>query len=454
MKYILLFWLLLVCAVPSYAGITRVNVQAYDTIIAPFGNGRSATMQAWDVSYPSRDQFGQFMIFKNTAGSSLLMVHAKDTNPEYLQRWEIITNDSTAPCVNTEACLRITFHSLSDPTVEQTTYTGTTDWRVPAAVYKTWALQQSWASAGHGKIATGQLAHVLNCATTHYTYYQSNIEATTTAFATLGAKRVGCFMTQYRTDAFDVDYPDYSCSGNANCAAWLQNLKNSVNGFGLPYINSALWDVNHATYSASNMCLDSGGSPTVYSGDLRYVDPLLSSWATTLRTAFNALQATDTSTSEGVYLDVGVAAAPQTCYYGGGPWVANYAAWIAGMKSVLSAFTDKIIMAEGLGEIYIPYVDIAYIYPPNLSTALGIFGYIYGDVPSFHIVGYDGTGTNDAVQGCTRPPYDAHVTFRHSAILFASGFDCDYHLARTWGATDLRRYYYGIRTPAATRTAR
>lgn len=443
--------LVLMLAETADAGVTRVNVNAYDTMVLPEINGTQESIGAHSQTYPSRDQFGQFAIFINTTADTMLMVRATDTDPVYSQDWEIVSNDSTAPCVNAEWCLKITFRSPSDPAVVQTTYTGTEDWRDAADEYKAWVSQQSW-YRGHGKIATGQLAYIENCATNAYTYYQSNIQPTTTAFGLLGSKRVGCFMTQYRTSAFDVNYPSYTCSGVANCAAWLQNLKNSVNGFGLPYINGALWDTTHGSYSSSNMCQDSNGSPTVYSGNLRYVDPLLSTWPQTLYDAFAALQATDTSLSEGVYIDVS-ATVFKTCYYGGGPWVANYAAWITGTKAVLSKFTNQIVMAEGLAEIYLPYVDIAYLSTPNTnaSTAIGLFGYIYGDAPGAHIVGYSGS----SLSSCTAPAHRARATFSHDAVMFSSGFTCDFLLAKSQHALDLKRYYYGAGTvPAATRSAR
>ena len=430
------------------AGITRVNVNAYDQMVLPQINGIKTTLAASSQVYPSREQFGQFSIFINTTSSTMLLVHAKDTNPLYSQDWEIVSNDSTSPCVNTEWCLKITFHSPSDPTVTQTTYSNSTDWKVPAATYKTWVREQSW-YRGHGKIAAGQLAYIENCATTHYTYYQSSIQPLTTAFGLLGSKRVGCFMTQYRTSAFDVNYPDYTCSANANCAAWLQNVKNSGNGFTMPYFNGVLWDTTHVSYNAANMCLDSQGSPTVYAGNLRYVDPLLATLPSMLLTSFNAIQATDTSTSEGIYIDVG-AAVNKTCYYSGTP---SYSAYIEGLKNVLSAFTAQIVMVEGGGEIYIPYTDIFYLAPAstNSSTAIGLFCYIYGDAPGFHIVGYSGSG----LTGCTAPAHRSRATFYHDAVLFSSGFNCDIMLAKAHHALDLKRYYYGAGTvPAATRAVR
>lgn len=440
----------LLCVMPlaAEAGITRVNVNAYDTMVLPQINGIQTTISASSQVYPSRDQFGQFSIFINTTSSTMLLVRATDTAPTYSQDWEIISNDATAPCVDTEWCLKITFHSPSDPTVVQTTYTGTQDWQDAADDYKAWVIQQSW-YRGHGKIATGQLAYIENCATTHYTYYQSNIQPLTTAFGLLGNKRVGCFMTQYRTSAFDVNYPNYTCSANANCAVWLQNVKNSGNGFTMPYFNGVLWDTTHASYNAANMCLDSQGSPTVYAGNLRYVDPLLSTLPSMLVTSFNAIQATDTSTSEGIYIDVG-AAVNKTCYYSGTP---SYSAYIEGLKGVLSAFTNQIVMVEGGGEIYMPYTDIFYLAPAstNSSTAIGLFGYLYGDAPGFHIVGYSGS----SLSSCTAPAHRARATFGHDAVMFSSGFTCDFLLAKSQHALDLKRYYYGAGTvPAATRAVR
>jgi hypothetical protein len=448
MKSILLvvIFYMIVLSWPAEAGTTRINVNAYDKMVVPEVNGQLITIGTKIRTYPARDWFAQLVIFINTNAASMLMVRATDPDAQYFQDWEIVNNDTTAPCINTEWCLRITFHSPSDPSVEQATYGGSTDWRVPATDYKSWAQSQTWYHA-HGKLLTGELAHIVLGATNAYSYYVSTLRATTTT--AMNPKRVGVFMTQWRTDAFDVNYPNYVCSGTANCAAWFQDVNDTGYAFTLPYFNGILWDTTNGSYNAANMCLDSGGSPYVYSGNLRWVDPLLSSWPQTLYDAFVLVQATDNSTSKGIYLDV-LGAMTKVCYYTGTP---NYAAVITGEKAIYTKFTDQIIMSEGTGEVFFPYIDIVYQAPANTDnndTEVGLFGYLYGDVPDLHIVGL-GTESSPSPERCLQYILRGITEFYHTASLFSSGFTCDQTIQTYGTLANLVRSWV---LPAGERTPR
>lgn len=405
------------------AGVYRKNVNTpWTQYVAPRQNGRLKTMSSSPeifTSWPSALMNMQMLVLIDVSGNSLLLIHAKQVDTVTMQDWALVNNHATAPCVNAQWCARITFRTAGPQSVDEVTFTGTTDWRVAAQYYKEWARQQSW-YVSHGALAGQKFAHMMECGTNAYTYYQANL-ATIPAIFTPG--KVGCYMTQYRQSAFDVNYPDYACSAGANCAAWLQALKDTGNAIGFPYINGSLWDATHAGYSAANMCLDSGGSATVYSGNLRYVDPKLATWPATLRSAFDALQATDGSRSGGVYLDVAFAAVPQSCHYTGTP---DYAAWATGMKTMAAAFTDRVVMAEGVAEVYIPYVDIAYMYPPTTNTAdaIGLYGFVYGDVPNFYIVGMEGNST-DTENDIYRYQYEARTKFYHKALLLEGGVNVE-----------------------------
>lgn len=422
----------------TQGGVYQKNVNVYDRVVVPRENGREVTMTNHRHSYPSRSQFGQFMIFINTVGNSVLLVHAKDSNPTAQQDWWLSNNHTIAPCMNRAWCMRVTFRGAA-PDVDEVVFSGTTDWHVAAAYYKNWASKQSW-YRGHGKITDGQLGHVILGSTNSYNYYNANLSPLISFFS---PKRVGVFMTQYRNDRFDVNYPNYTCSKGANCPVWLQSLKDSGNGFGLPYINGTLWDATHAKYNAREMCLDSKGNPVVYSAslpNLRYVDPTLSTWPQTLYDAFDALNATDGTNSEGVYIDVSAAGEPRPCYYN---FVANYNVWIAGVKAVLQKFDNQIIMAEGLGEVYLPYVDIAYITGNSTGTtgSIGMFGFIYGDARGINIVGMT-TDMEPSEQKLIDYQDRARNVFNHDAMLFSSGITNDIalnlgerakHLYKLWG---------------------
>lgn len=426
-----LFWLVLVCVmtwpVVASAGYTlRINIDTFDTIIVPRGNGMKKPIAPYSGTYPSRDHFGQFIIVQNTGSNLTYLMRAIDTTASTNQFWEIVNTDATAPCVNAQWCLRVTFNGVF-PGFSQDGFCCDLDWKIPAAAYKTWASQQAWYRS-HGKIATNQLAHVESCATNAYTYFNSTLKPVITAFGNLGSKRVGCFITQYRTNLFDVNYPNYTCSTLANCKAWWQSLKDTGNGFALPYINAGVWDSIEPNYNAANTCKDAGGNPVSYGAtSMRLIDPKLSTWPQTLYDAWAANTATDGSLSEGIYLDYGTAAA-NTCYYSG---VADQTAWITGIKAVLAKFTNQIIMAEGVSEPYIPYVDINYLYPPLTDdpTMIGLYGYIYGGIPGYHIVGVD-TANEETPLSCYGRNYRARTEFNHSATLYSSGFACDLLLAK------------------------
>ena len=405
-------------------GVSHFNANAFERYAQPLYDGKEDVLEVGGGTakifneYPGAAQWGQLTIFEDLDATSITMIHVLDTNPTYSQSWALASNITTSPCVNTQWCLRVTQHNPSPVGVDKIVITGTTNWKVAAQYYKDWASQQSWYHS-HGALAGIALGRVINCSTTTYSYYDTNLDGIPAMFA---PKQVGCLMTQYRTSTFDVNYPDYTCSGGANCPAWLQSLKNTTS-IGLPYFNMALWDTTHSGYNAANMCLDSGGSPTVYGGNLRYVDPLLSSWTTTLRTAFDALQATDTSTSRGVYLDVGTATDSQVCYYSGTP---SYTAWITGMKNVAAAFTDKIVMFEAGGEQFIPYADIFYLYAvgttasTTLPTTIGLWGFIYGSIPNLYLVGMEG-GPGDRESDYYRLQYQGRNVFYRGAMFSTAG---------------------------------
>ena len=405
----------------AITGEYKVGVEANEIFVHPRYNGvrkpfSAATNPIIFTSYPGNTQWGQFVIMIDTDLNTVTLHHVKDTSPDYKQDWSLANNTATGSgCTSGQWCLRVRFYDPSVPTVDEVVFTGTTDWRPAAQYYKDWAVGRTW-YASHNKLAGRSLGFVIEAATTAFTYWDANLDTIPEQF---GSRAVGVFMTQYRTDAFDVDYPDYTCSGAANCPAWFQSIKNIPNAFGLPYINGALWDTTNTGYLLSNMCLDSGGAATVYSGNLRLVDPLLSSWTTTLRTAFNALQATDGSTSAGVYIDVAFAHPAATCHYSS---VADYDAWITGMKAVGAAFDDKIIMTESPGEIYLPYIDIAYMFPTSSvdDSSIGLFSFIYGDVPNLYIVGTDGNST-DSDSTVYRRQYQARNILGHDAGLLEGG---------------------------------
>lgn len=372
--------------------VYRANINAYERMIKPRYNGQLTAIATSTPFYPSILHWAQFIVFVDDTSGALRMFHGKNPNPVAQEEWWVASTVITAPCVNTEWCFQLRYRG-SAVELNQVDFPGTVDWRVAAKYYKDWAQNQTWYRS-HGKLAGTKLQYMQTAATNTYTYYDSEMDMMQNSFST---GRVGVFMTQYRADAFDVDYPDYTCLAGANCAAWLQNIKTD-GAIAFPYINGSLWDTTHATYSAANMCLDSGGAATIYGGNLRYVDPLLSSFPTTLRTAFNAIQATDTSTSEGVYIDVAAAVNPPVCYYAS---VANYAAWLTGVKASLAAFDDKIVAAEGVAEIYLPYVDIAYVFPVEnpykTSTVIGMYTAVYGAIPNLYVGGWD-AGSSDSAR--------------------------------------------------------
>lgn len=381
----------------------------------PQNNGARVAIGASALTdyYPSRSQWGQFVILDD--GTDLRMIRATESNVTASQYWLVVKNvsGSTAPCVDNQWCLEITFYEDADPTVVDTTYSNEQNWRVPAADYKAWAQQQSW-YASHGKLAGVDLGFIATLATNSYSFWGTTTKDLISDFP---GQTIGVFWTGYRTNSFDDMYPDYECVAGANCTATLDDIS-AVSGIAFPYINGALWDDQEAGYSAANMCLDNVGTPYAYTSptDLKYVDPLLSTWPTTLRSEFDAITDTSGNTSGGVYLDVMTSQMQNVCHYSGTP---DYTAWITGARALLTAFDDKIVMVEGAGEIFLPYIDIIYAHSgTDTSTRIPMLSYIYGDVVT--LVGWH-TASTDNHATLRTDTIEAFDTFGIDAMLYFGG---------------------------------
>lgn len=246
------------------------------------------------------------------------------------------------------------------------------------------------------------------------------------------ASLCACFTT-----APDVGFAAGPVAATAAAPSLTEGSANSFSSDLAGNVRVALGTLLACEDQTNSLCMTSGGAVR---------SATMASAVTTNTTSSAVAVPTGTKTFYGSVDGTGAITQTQVIYGG-------LTSGVTGTKAVLSKFTNQIVMAEGLAEIYLPYVDIAYLSTPNTnaSTAIGLFGYIYGDAPGAHIVGYSGS----SLSSCTAPAHRARATFSHDAVMFSSGFTCDFLLAKPQHALDLKRYYYGAGTvPAATREVR
>ena len=107
------------------------SIKGYNRVLLPRGHGQLIEItKPITRRYPSRDHCMQMMAFFSE--SSGLLIHTKDS-VGYLSDWEILPGDK----------LRIQFYG-PEPEIETQVIPPTIE--AAAAIYKRWAIQQSWAT--------------------------------------------------------------------------------------------------------------------------------------------------------------------------------------------------------------------------------------------------------------------------------------------------------------------
>jgi hypothetical protein len=385
-----LFSLVLLLAVAADATAltcaTDIDLTGYTKVLIPRGHGRIQDVSAtFDSLYPSHKQNMQFLLFFNTNSTTAKYVQTKDSAAN-VTRWQIITEAGTG-----KRMLHLCTYAASFPAYDNINVTVDPDKPYLAAAdkYRDWAFNQSWAKRKPSKMDSTK--YIALAASPYLNYQQSDIleplfDELNESDSSIDNPATGTWITRWRGDEFDYNYPDYwnpTILGSgvfANHLSWVA-AQGSVP---LPYINAQLWD-QHTTsvksntyqYSADNMVKNSLGIVTPYKACPfpnrpleRYKDenhclvfacPSTSMWQDLIIDARDSLLDSTTPTpkkSAGVYYDMLASAEPQMCADTSHDHdVDDPQSWQSSYRALLSN-TDGVIMVEGFAEVYIDLVDV------------------------------------------------------------------------------------------------
>jgi hypothetical protein len=381
--------LLLLAVAPDATALTctspDIDLSSYSKVLIPRGHGRVQDVSvAHDALYPSHKQNMQFMLFFNTNSSTAKYVQTLDPAAN-ITRWTFVTQAGTG-----KRMLRLCTYATSLPSIDESTLTidPAKPYLAAADKYKGWAFDQSWAKRKSSKMDS---AKYIALGASPYLLYQKSTMLTplldefTETGTSIDNPATGTWLTRWRADEFNYNYPDYwsptTLSGSvfADHLSWLD----SQGSVPLPYINAQLWDQektsvksNTFQYSAADMVKNSLGVIPQYNGCpfpnhqpllypdphcLVYVCPTVTSWQTLILDARNSLLDATSPTpqkSKGVYYDMLASAEPQMCADTDHDHdVDDPQFWQSSYRSILSN-TDGVVMVEGFAEVYIDLVDV------------------------------------------------------------------------------------------------
>lgn len=314
--------------------------------------------------YPSRDHCMQMAAFFNTKEG--LLVIANDPSGGVAD-WEIRPG----------AKLRIHFYG-NVPDVK--TYRIKPTLTAAAALYREWALQQSWVR--QRKRHSRRLDFVITASSSSLSLEKQHIQRIQRRFG----NAVAVWFTQWRRHPFDNLYPDYVAKEPAAFAELLTDL-NDADILALPYINSLLWDERLSSFqdTARHVAvMSSEQEPISYNAHmafLHYGCPQSTVWQKRIVDARKNILDANGKSCSGVYLDMLAAAAPILCYHTQhGHHPADAYAWQNGLRALLQQ-TAGAIMVEGCAEIYLDLVDYLLM---HLHTAepdqVPLWKAVYGDL--------------------------------------------------------------------------
>lgn len=344
-----------------------IDVSAYTNVYTPRGHGqyRSAVSNPFTRYYPSRDWSMQFCHFVNASAG--LYIQTMDATP-----------GQTVWTLTSGGVLQIRPRgTIPDILVLYMD----TDWRSSCKQYRTWALQQSWAAG----TKTGMSDHRV-----FYTSVNPSLatEATASpAFTNNFGGTTGCWITNWRSDAFDVDYPDYTPNSLPDLKSLLQALKTAgCNGY--PYMNGLLFDQNYSDSAllTAVALLDSGLNRVPYNTqtlpNLFYACPYSATWQSTLTAARDALVDNDGVKSAGIYLDVLAGANPLVCYATThGHAAGDTDSWVTGIKAIINAMAGNVII-EANAEPYLNIVEgmLMHLYTDasSVDAVVPMWNSVYG----------------------------------------------------------------------------
>lgn len=358
------------------AAALEIDITDYDRVLVPRGHGKIIDLsEPFGVPnrYPSHNQGMQFMLFFDQGANTGLYVQTTDPQASVTD-WDIVT-------VGTRRKLRITFYKTPEPDVVQDRIDidPAKPWLAAAEQYKAWAFQQFWAKR---KISKFDSVKIVGLGASPYFDWMmhpvaGDIAKFLNAFDNSGAPAdspaTAVWLTQWRSDAFNVGFPRYTAAAPSNGRSFEMVLQ-GLHGRGsipLPYVNAQLWDnemANPDEFPAHARSLDhlvknASGNPIIYNSiwnKLEYACPSVQVWHDIiLHARNNKMNDADGVKSQGIYYDMIGSAHPQFCFdinhdhsYGHDPDI-----WVAKYREMLEN-TEGVVMVEGSAEVYLDLADV------------------------------------------------------------------------------------------------
>jgi len=410
--------------IPRYDPVlTSIKIPpGYTKMLVPKNQGRLMTTQPFAVTYPSAEQNMQFVAFWNPAIASgnILYVQTKDPNGQVID-WKVTGSPDAYSLTLTVYSLSSTFPAgfyIADNSM--TAADETEFYRKVANKYKSWAINQKWATRKSSKmdaIATAAVAPDLSDAT-----ILDKIAPYVGPFKASGQNSL-CWFTIWRIHSgtaytrIDDGLPDYR-QGNTSAASSFKLLSDN-NCTPIPYMNALTWDseIIHvdnpqtpkqvamneiwdnnqvARYSSSSMIKNKNNqvaslpSPT----NLKYVCQSSSAWKSLFVGAARTLASNGW---KGIYYDMAAQTVPQLCYDSShGHAIADPLIWQNGIRDILKTLKedpitkDMLVITEGNAEIYMDLVDAYIAYtdtgmtdnndPLHLDKQVPLFREVYGEI--------------------------------------------------------------------------
>jgi len=292
-----------------------------------------------------------------------------------------------------------------------------TDWSAGAQVYKDWALQQWYVSAGPVAQRTDIPTWVKDLDLVWGTWeYATNQTTGQTYLEGTNSSQMGAFMGQVRSmlpnantllywfgwnkDGFDRGYPDFYPPRDGTAA--FQQAINATHALGIKvmlYFNGRLVDVTTPTYQQSlpYLTVDQNGTPYIVSYDNGTLTggipaPTTSWWVNKVEN-FTVTAVKDYGV-DGVFLDQNTVAGPlldmSTTHGhlpgGGSWWWQAESSLLQGVRTSIRQYNPQAMLSsENVNEVYIKDVDLfqSYdyeydfenLYPQGFSAPL--FAYVY-----------------------------------------------------------------------------
>ena len=371
----------------------RSTPEEEDWIVYPDGWGTQTRnpQLSFHKRYPSQGCVMQFMLYGTNAGG--LYFAAEDGRAFTKELWADATGAGT-----TRLSFRHFPEDMLQPGVDYTQpfdivtkpYTGT--WYDGARIYRKWALQQKWASAGpvsEREDIPERFKRLTTCVKTLPPPLEGPEEAQ--AAREFFNAPILNHLYNWHEIPFDDDYPYYfpPKEGFKQAVAEM----NAMEVWPMPYINGRLWDTDTPGFQTTGyMCSTKNeiGQPFTKTYDngqvLATMCPTCQPWQDTINNiVWRLLDEYDVA---GVYIDQIGAAAPRLCMdanhkhpLGGGDW------WVRGYETMLSnirsrikkTYPDAFLTTEANAEPYMQFFDGYLVSTSMVPNLIPLFSAVYHD---------------------------------------------------------------------------